>query len=61
MRVSGGERLPCMCARLQCDMCEDFEEDGDYSEGGLDEAQTEDGDSAKAGVKALGYQKKNAR
>lgn len=37
-----------------------FEEDGDYSERQLDDAHTEDGNRAKAGVKALEYKKKSA-
>lgn len=37
-----------------------FGEDGDYSEPGSGGAQTGDGHSSKAGVKALGYQKRNA-
>lgn len=52
----------CACACIQCDMCKVtvFEEDGDYSERQLDDAHTEDGNRAKAGVKALEYKKKSA-
>lgn len=53
-----GEAAVHVRACIQCDMCQvtAFEEDGDYSERGLDGAQTDDAD----GAKALGYEKKAA-